>query len=286
MQYIKLDHAESCGGQTEDEESSRYLSHACVCAARGRVIALSVCQSVSGHINEHIEQIRNACSFFLQCISNKWKNNLNTPHKQESYDELSKLLNKSHLDFNIPTIIYRSTFIPNKAQPASSVSANSTSNGISALLGTSWVLYTNYHSSQYNYVATIQYYRPQELTLCLKCLARVASCVRFSWRGGQPRSQRRPAWTSLFRVTPSCTLQDREIHVSYFTTCGTNTVRSVRLGGLRMKLCSCKPLLHSTEDDRWIVVETIDFLARVCTNRVSSCGANMLTILRLVDKWY
>jgi len=155
MQYIKLDHAESCGGQTEDEESSRYLSHACVCAARGRVIALSVCQSVSGHINEHIEQIRNACSFFLQCISNKWKNNLNTPHKQESYDELSKLLNKSHLDFNIPTIIYRSTFIPNKAQPASSVSANSTSNGISALLGTSWVLYTNYHSSQYNYTATI-----------------------------------------------------------------------------------------------------------------------------------
>jgi len=66
MQYIELDHAESCGAQTEDEESSRYL-----CAARGRVIALSVCQSVSGHINEHIEQIRNACSFFLQCISNK-----------------------------------------------------------------------------------------------------------------------------------------------------------------------------------------------------------------------
>ena len=28
MQYIELDHAESCGGQTEDEESNRYLSHA------------------------------------------------------------------------------------------------------------------------------------------------------------------------------------------------------------------------------------------------------------------
>ena len=47
------------------------LSLVCTCAARGRVIALSVSLSVSGHKNGHFEHIRNACSFFLQCISNK-----------------------------------------------------------------------------------------------------------------------------------------------------------------------------------------------------------------------
>ena len=43
------------------------------CTARGRVIALSVSQSINRHKNEHFETIRNTCSFFLQCISSKWK---------------------------------------------------------------------------------------------------------------------------------------------------------------------------------------------------------------------
>ena len=81
MQYIELDHAESCGGQTEDEESNRYLSLARVQEPAPDVyvqqevewllyqsVSLSVWQFVSGHIFEHLEQITNACSFFLQCI--------------------------------------------------------------------------------------------------------------------------------------------------------------------------------------------------------------------------
>jgi len=49
-------------------------------AQLGVEIALSVSQSVSGHKNEHFEQIRNTCS---------WKNNnSHMPHKQQSYEEL------------------------------------------------------------------------------------------------------------------------------------------------------------------------------------------------------
>jgi len=94
------------------------LSHVCMCAcaARCRLIALSVCpsvclsvcQSVSGHKNDHFEWIRNACSFFLQHMATNEKKNLHTLHKQESHNELykkrgfcslSKLLNKTTLRF-------------------------------------------------------------------------------------------------------------------------------------------------------------------------------------------
>ena len=57
--------------------------------------------------------------------------------KSEVFRSLSKLSTKPHLNFNISYYyIYSSTFIPNKAQSASSGSANNTAHGISALLGT------------------------------------------------------------------------------------------------------------------------------------------------------
>ena len=60
------------------------------------------------------------------CVSNKWKNNLHPLHKQESYKEPWLFTSISIF----PTIIYSSTFISNKAQSASSVSASSTVHGI------------------------------------------------------------------------------------------------------------------------------------------------------------
>ena len=52
--------------------------------SKGRVIALSVCQPVSGYKNEHLRWER-----LQQHISNKRKNsNLHTLHKEESYKEL------------------------------------------------------------------------------------------------------------------------------------------------------------------------------------------------------
>ena len=66
----------------------------------------------------------------------KMKNNLHPLHKQELYEELwlfalcPNYRTKPHLDFSIfPTIIYSSTFIPNKAQSGSSVSANNAAHG-------------------------------------------------------------------------------------------------------------------------------------------------------------
>ena len=111
-----------------------------------RVIALSVSQlvsqSVSGHLNEHFEWIRNTCSFFLQDISNEWKNNFTNKNHMMSCEKQGFLLSpnsqtKPHSDFNISYYCYGSTFIPNKAQSASSASASNAVHGVSTVLGTS-----------------------------------------------------------------------------------------------------------------------------------------------------
>ena len=109
-----------------------YLSHVCTCATRGRVIGLSVCQWTQKWA---LERIRNACNFFLQHISYKWKNyTLFTTRivrrvvKSEFFCSLSKLSNKTIPQFQYFLLLFTvallfqkkyspdSAFLPQTAQ--------------------------------------------------------------------------------------------------------------------------------------------------------------------------
>ena len=85
------------------------------CTARDGVIALSICQSVGGHKKENFERIRNACSFFLQCISIKLKEitcthftnkNRTKSCEKQGFCSLSKLSSKAAPQFQYFLLLF------------------------------------------------------------------------------------------------------------------------------------------------------------------------------------
>ena len=116
--------------------------------SKGRVIALSVCQSVSQSVDTKmtiLNELGTPAAFSCNIWQQMKKNNLHFTSKNHtmSYETRGFLLSVQIIEQNhtsisiLPTITYGSTFILNKAQSALSTSAHSTAHWINALLDTS-----------------------------------------------------------------------------------------------------------------------------------------------------